>query len=34
MPLEDIFKYMYADWTPQLREQYEAHKKFLEEAGK
>ena len=29
--LEDIFKYTYAEMTPQLTEQYETHKKFLEE---
>lgn len=29
--LEDIFKYTYEEMTPQLTEQYETHKKFLEE---
>ncbi|MGB0175376.1 MAG: pyruvate dehydrogenase (acetyl-transferring) E1 component subunit alpha [Acholeplasmataceae bacterium] len=29
--LEDIFKYTYGEMTPQLTEQYETHKKFLEE---
>lgn len=29
--LEDVFKYTYAEMTPQLTEQYETHKKFLEE---
>lgn len=32
--LLDIFKYTYEEMTPQLKEQYEAHKKFLEEGGK
>ncbi len=32
--LEDIFKYTYEEMTPQLREQYETHKKFLAEGGK
>ncbi len=32
--LLDIFQYTYAEMTPQLKEQYEAHKKFLEEGGK
>ena len=30
--LEDIFKYTYEKMTPQLKEQYETHKKFLEES--
>ena len=30
--LEDIFKYTFAEMTPQLTEQYETHKKFLEES--
>lgn len=32
--LEEIFEHTYADWTPQLKEQYEAHKKYLEEVKK
>jgi pyruvate dehydrogenase E1 component alpha subunit len=32
--LIDIFKYTYKEMTPQLKEQYETHKKFLEEGGK
>jgi pyruvate dehydrogenase E1 component alpha subunit len=32
--LEDVFKYTYKEMTPQLKEQYEIHKKFLEEGGK
>ena len=32
--LLDIFQYTYKEMTPQLKEQYEAHKKFLEEGGK
>ncbi len=32
--LLDIFQYTYAEMTPQLIEQYEKHKKFLEEGGK
>ncbi len=32
--LLDIFQYTYAEMTPQLKEQYETHKKFLEEGGK
>lgn len=32
--LEDIFQFTYAEWTPQLKEQYETYKKFLEEGGK
>ena len=32
--LLDIFQYTYADMTPQLKEQYETHKKYLEEGGK
>ncbi len=32
--LLDIFKYTYAEMTPQLQEQYENYKKFLEEGGK
>ena len=32
--LLDVFKYTYKEMTPQLREQYETHKKFLEEGGK
>lgn len=32
--LEDIFKYTYAEMTPQLKEQYAYYKKFLEEGGK
>ena len=32
--LNEIFEHTYAEWTPQLKEQYEAYKKFLEEAGK
>jgi pyruvate dehydrogenase E1 component alpha subunit len=32
--LLDIFQYTYEEMTPQLKEQYETHKKFLEEGGK
>lgn len=32
--LKEIFEHTYAEWTPQLKEQYEEHKKYLEEAGK
>lgn len=32
--LEEIFEHTYADWTPQLKEQYEEHKKFLAEVKK
>ncbi|MCD4827521.1 MAG: pyruvate dehydrogenase (acetyl-transferring) E1 component subunit alpha [Acholeplasmataceae bacterium] len=32
--LLDVFKYTYEEMTPQLTEQYETHKKFLEEGGK
>lgn len=32
--LLDIFQYTYKEMTPQLIEQYETHKKFLEEGGK
>lgn len=32
--LIDIFQYTYKEMTPQLKEQYETHKKFLEEGGK
>lgn len=32
--LHEIFEHTYAEMTPQLKEQYEAHKKYLEEAGK
>ena len=32
--LREIFEHTYAEWTPQLREQYEEHKKYLEEEGK
>jgi pyruvate dehydrogenase E1 component alpha subunit len=32
--LEDVFKYTYAEMTPQLKEQYETHKAFLEAVGK
>lgn len=32
--LLDVFKYTYKEMTPQLKEQYETHKKFLEEGGK
>jgi pyruvate dehydrogenase E1 component alpha subunit len=32
--LLDIFQYTYKEMTPQLKEQYETHKKFLEEGGK
>jgi pyruvate dehydrogenase E1 component alpha subunit len=32
--LEDIFKYTYAEMTPQLKEQYEYAKKFEEKGGK
>lgn len=32
--LEDIFNYTYAELTPQLKEQYEEYKKYLEEEGK
>lgn len=32
--LEDIFKYTYDEMTPQLHEQYETYKKFVEEGGK
>lgn len=32
--LLDVFKYTYKEMTPQLTEQYETHKKFLEEGGK
>lgn len=34
IPLEDVFKYTYAEMTPQLVEQYEEYKKYLEEEGK
>lgn len=33
VPLEDIFKYTYAEMTPNLVEQYEEYKKFLQEEG-
>ncbi|MCK9235282.1 MAG: pyruvate dehydrogenase (acetyl-transferring) E1 component subunit alpha [Acholeplasmataceae bacterium] len=32
--LLDVFKYTYEEMTPQLIEQYETHKKFLEKGGK
>jgi pyruvate dehydrogenase E1 component subunit alpha len=32
--LLDVFQYTYKEMTPQLKEQYETHKKFLEEGGK
>ena len=32
--LEDIFKYTYAEMTPQLTEQLEAYKKYIEQGGK
>lgn len=32
--LEDIFRFTYKEMTPQLKEQYETHKKFLAEGGK
>lgn len=32
--LLDIFKYTYQDMTPQIKEQYENYRKFLEEGGK
>lgn len=32
--LLDIFQYTYKEMTPQLKEQYETHKKYLEEGGK
>lgn len=32
--LKDIFQYTYEEMTPQLQEQYENYKKFLEEGGK
>ncbi len=32
--LYDIFQYTYSEMTPQLTEQYETYKKFLEEGGK
>lgn len=32
--LEDIFKYTYAEMTPQLNEQLEEYKKYLEQGGK
>ncbi|HHX00162.1 MAG TPA: pyruvate dehydrogenase (acetyl-transferring) E1 component subunit alpha [Acholeplasmataceae bacterium] len=34
IPLEDIFKYTYAEMTPQLIEQYNEYKKYLEEEEK
>lgn len=34
IPLEDIFNYTYEKMTPQLIEQYEEHKKYLDEEGK
>lgn len=33
VPLEDIFKYTYAEMTPNLIEQYEEYKKYLQEEG-
>lgn len=33
VPLEDIFKYTYSEMTPNLVEQYEEYKKFLQEEG-
>jgi len=32
--LLDIFKYTYEEMTPQLKEQYETYKQFLDEGGK
>ena len=32
--LEDIFKYTYEEMTPNLIEQYQAYKRFLEKDGK
>lgn len=32
--LEEIFEHTFAEWTPQLKEQYEEHKKFLKEGAK
>lgn len=33
MPLEDIFKFTYSEMTPNLIEQYESYKKYIEEEG-